>query len=67
MNEHNIIVSFDHLVSLWVPAHLEDAPSSLVRVHQLAVLGAPDVDTPEMKIIMVNNFRNILTNLKFDC
>ena len=51
MNEHNIIVSFDHLVSLWVPAHLEDAASSLVRVHQLAILGAPDVDTPEMKIL----------------
>ena len=57
----------DHLVSFGVPADLKDAPGSLVRVDQLPILGAPDVDTPEMKIIMVNNFRNILTNLKFDC
>ena len=42
------LLSFNsaHLVSLGVPADLEDAPGSLVRVHQLPVLGAPDVDTP---------------------
>ena len=49
-----------HLVTTTVPAHLEDAASSLVRVHQLAVLGAPDVDTPEMMFQMENKLRNIL-------
>ena len=38
--------SSNHLVSLGVPADLKDPPSSLVWVHKLPVLGAPDVDTP---------------------
>lgn len=43
---YNIRYNSDYLVSLWVPADLKDAPGSLVRVDQLPVLGAPDVDTP---------------------
>ena len=43
----------DHLVSFGVPADLKDAPGSLVRVHQLPILGAPDMDTPVGKRIEI--------------
>ena len=36
----------DYLVSFGVPADLKDSPSSLVRVNQLSILGAPNVYTP---------------------
>ena len=60
------LLSFNsaHLVSLGVPADLEDAPGSLVRVHQLPVLCAPDVDTPGRIEIIGQMWTHRLDNIE---